>query len=167
MSAQTNHTEKLTDKAFTRMWIASIAGILLSLICLCSTTWAWYVAGTQSSKNVIQSGEGLLAVTVTRGQEEISGVEQGVALEAGLYTVQMTLPAGSASGYCVICVGTEKYRSPYILRSQEVDQTASFEILLTETTELWIEARWGIYSDNEPDVAENSTLTLPKLPNES
>ena len=161
MNTQKN-AEKLTDKAFSRLWIASILGILLSIVCLCSTTWAWFEADVSSSQNVIQSGEGLLAVTVTKDQTQISDIEQKIVREVGTYTVTMTLPQDSASGYCVIYVGSDAYRSPYILRSQETEQAITFSIVLEEPSELSIETRWGIYSDGEPDITENGTLTLPK-----
>ena len=34
--------EKITEKAFSKNIIVSIAGILLSIVMLCSTTYAWF-----------------------------------------------------------------------------------------------------------------------------
>ena len=164
MKKESKKTEKLTDKAFTRLFVTSILGIVICLVCLCSTTWAWFSTDVSSSENVIQSGEGKLAVTVTNDQAEISDIEQVKMRDADTYTVTMTLPKDSASGYCEIHLGNDIYRSPYILRSKEAQQTLVFYISLTETTELSIKTRWGIYSDGEADVAEGGTLTLPKTP---
>ena len=162
MKKENQKPDKLTDKAFTRLFITSILGIVICLVCLCSTTWAWFDSDVSNSQNVIQSGEGKLAVIVTKEQVEIKNVDKGVELEAGDYVVKMTLPQGSASGYCEIHVGSDIYRSPYIRHSEEAEQTLTFGITLTEKTALSIKTRWGIYSDGEADVAAGATLILPK-----
>ena len=162
MKKESSKPEKLTDKAFTRLFITSILGILLSIVCLSSSTWAWFEADVSNSQNVIQSGEGKLVVSITKDQVEIENIDAGVELEAGDYTVKMTLPQGSASGYCEIYAGSDIYRSPYIPRSHDREQTLTFGITLTEKTALSIKTRWGIYSDGEADVASGATLTLPK-----
>ena len=162
MKKENQKPDKLTDKAFTRLFITSILGIVICLVCLCSTTWAWFSTDVSSSENVIQSGEGKLAVIVTKEQVEIKNVDKGVELEAGDYVVKMTLPKDSASGYCEIYVGGDVYRSPYILRSKDTEQTLTFGITLTEKTALSVKTRWGIYSDGEADVAAGGTLILPK-----
>ena len=45
MKKQNN--EKLSDKAFARLALTSILGILVCIICLCSTTYAWFTGSVQ------------------------------------------------------------------------------------------------------------------------
>jgi len=43
--------EKLSDKAFARLSVTSILGILVCIICLCSTTYAWFSGSAQVDSN--------------------------------------------------------------------------------------------------------------------
>ena len=49
MKKQNN--EKLSDKAFARLALTSILGILVCIICLCSTTYAWFTGSAQVDSN--------------------------------------------------------------------------------------------------------------------
>ena len=91
--------------------------------------------------------ECLLEVTVSKDGVAISGIEEGVALEAGEYEVTLLLPGNTASGYCLIKAGGATYYSDYILRhSDGVPQTKSF-ILKVETAQtVTFTNRWGIYT---------------------
>ena len=63
MEKQNN--EKLSDKAFARLFLTSILGILVCIICLCSTTYAWFTGSVQVDSNKIQTADAcLLSVSV-------------------------------------------------------------------------------------------------------
>ena len=63
MEKQNN--EKLSDKAFARLFLTSILGILVCIICLCSTTYAWFTGSVQVDSNKIQTADAcLISVSV-------------------------------------------------------------------------------------------------------
>ena len=64
MDKQNKNTDKLTDKAFSRMMLTSVLGILVCLVCLCSTTWAWFTADVSNNSNTIGTGQFNLEVSV-------------------------------------------------------------------------------------------------------
>ena len=53
MKKQNN--EKLSDKAFARLVLTSILGILVCIICLCSTTYAWFSGSVQVDSNTLKA----------------------------------------------------------------------------------------------------------------
>ena len=148
MEQQNNNTKKLTDKAFSRLLFTSILGILFCIVCLCSSSYAWFTGSVSGDGNEIKTAaECLLEVTVSKDGVAIDGIEEGVNLEAGEYEVTLSLPGDTASGYCLIKAGGANYYSDYILRhSGDEPQTKSF-ILKVETEQtVTFTNRWGIYA---------------------
>lgn len=162
MEKKDKSTDKLTDKAFSRLLITTVIGVLLCLACLCSATWAWFSADIKSSENKIETGKGLMTVTVTKDGENIDCVDQEKMLEAGDYEVKMTLPENSASGYCIVVANGKKYLSPYIYKA-DAPKTVKFTLRLEEETIVNVKTHWGIYSTEPADVIDGGTLTLPKV----
>ena len=80
MKKQTN--EKLTDKAFLRLIITSAIGILICLVCLCSTTWAWFSSDVTFEDNQIKTAEQcLLTVSVKDTSTELTDIENGSVIK--------------------------------------------------------------------------------------
>ena len=90
--------EKLTDKAFMRLAITSIAGILICIVCLCSSTYAWFSDSTPSGTNEIKSSQCTLTVSVeAENANIIESGKQEFTLElvrGDSYTVTLELPEG-------------------------------------------------------------------------
>lgn len=82
--------EKITDIVFSRVLISSVFGILLSMCCLVGTTWAWFVAGVESTDNVIEIATVTVDATLYQGEEEIApAADGGYVLDEGVYTAQL------------------------------------------------------------------------------
>lgn len=178
MMTQPN-TEKLSDKAFVRFLITSIFGIFVCLICLCSSTYAWFSSDVSSNNNKITAKQCELTVTVSEIDEngkvvkellkaDLATAEESrklVLTEGTTYSVKLELPKDSASGYLVIDTGSEKaYYSDYIERhTEENAKTIEFTLTVTGTTgTVTFVPRWGIYSDsNLCSVKDKGTLTIP------
>lgn len=176
------NTEKLTDKAFFRLLMVSVGAMALCLVCLCSTTFAWYTKSSMSTSNRVRTAEGcLVSVSLidTNFTDDVSDdvpvfadfsaneteSEKEVLLASGAYRVDISLPADSASGYCILTVGTEKYYSPYIARHQSAEAvTVSFSIKVTGDVSVTFTPHWGIYSGSniEPEyiLQESGEITL-------
>ena len=128
--------EKVTDKAFTRVLISSICGILLCMGCLAGTTWAWFVAGTENTDNVIAIATVTADVTVySNDSEVIATVDNTYLLSDGTYhaTIQVTNTA------------TNSQRPTYVLITVTQDQVDTLYYLSFD------------YGQNEADMAINVT----------
>ena len=160
MEQQNN--EKLSDKAFARIALTSILGILVCIICLCSTTYAWFTGSVQVDNNTFKAADAcLLSVSVYKDGTEkaIIDTENATTLECeGTYTVTLTLPKESASGYLVLTVDGQEYYSDYLQRNEN-DQTMTFTLNVNAAKTVNFTARWGIYS-GDCHVKNGETLTI-------
>lgn len=166
MEQQNN--EKLSDKAFAHLALSSILGILVCIVCLCSTTYAWFTGSVQGDNNKIHSASAcLLSASIYKddAEEAIATVkvdEQNTVThtcEEGTYTVTLTLPKESSSGYLVLTVSGQEYYSDYLQRNDDNDQTLTFTLEVKTEQSVTFTARWGIYSD-ERGVTDGETLTI-------
>lgn len=162
MEKQNTKPDKLTDKAFSRLLVTSILGILVCVACLCSTTWAWFTGSAEGKDNQIKMADNcLLTVTVTASGETLENIESGVALATGVtYVVTLSSPADTGSGYCLIKTATDTYYTDYIARHTGETQTRTFTVTVEETQTVAFIPRWGIYA-SECDVADGGTLRIP------
>ncbi len=161
MEEQNKVTESLSDKAFSRLLLTSVLGIVICIACLCASTFAWFSDSAPSKGNEIKMAENcLLSVTVSLNDVPLTGIENGVELTAGeTYRVVLSLPANTASGYCLITAGGRTYYTDYILRHSNAEpQTVSFTLTVKETQTVKFTSRWGIYAA-ESDV-ENGVLQI-------
>ena len=170
------NTEKLTDKAFSRLWITSIVGILICIACLCSTTWAWFSADQSAEGNTVQSGNFNLDISVTKEQSsstvesreqtlgdieitELSNGKLSCTLEKGQYTVVLkTTPDTTVSrGFCKMMVGETAYYTDSISTDATDSFTFTLDVIEDGTTVLFSPA-WGVPA--EVDVEWNKTLQI-------
>ena len=152
--------EHMTEKAFLRLIGTSIATLVLTLVLLCSTTWAWFSKDISSSQNQIQAGQGSLTVTVKDSLDQEINIDAPIKLSGGTYKVILTLPAGSASGYCVIGYNGMSYHTQYIEKNTGTEpKTLSFDLIIPDgnAKDVVFEERWGIYSG---DIAVSAQGTL-------
>lgn len=159
MKQQNN--DRLSDKTFTRLIVSSVLAILACLVCLCSTTWAWFTDSVSYQGTIKTAEQCLLSVSVYEGDTALDNVESGVTLKKDVvYTVKLSLPKDSGSGYCELHANGNKYRSDYLLRHEnEQAETLAFTLTVSEDREVTFSVRWGIYA-GESDVV-NGTLQIP------
>ena len=73
--------ERVTEKHLRRVLASSVAGILLCMTCLVSTTWAWFTVSVTSENNEIHIGSLSIRLCVT----DKAGTE--IAPDGGTYTL--------------------------------------------------------------------------------
>ena len=151
--AENQNTENnKSDKAFNRLVFTSVLSIILCLMLLCSTTYAWFTDDLTHTGNEIKTAEKcLLSVTVVDSVTglELENIENGVTLEANVpYEVTISLPKDSASGYCVVSVGANQFFSDYLVRhTEDTAKTLTFTVLCEDTfADVTFKSHWGIYS---------------------
>ena len=142
----------LSDKAFIRLIATSVIGILICVACLCSTTYAWFTASVESADSKIEAASDCkLSIRITDGAALDQTVEYGDSLTLDLkkdvnYTVTLSLPRDSASGYCIMSAGDDKYYSPFIQRHDGDPVSVEFTLRVEKDVAVSFDTHWGIYS---------------------
>ncbi len=163
MEERVKNLEKLADKAFNRLVLTSFLAIFMCIVCLCTSTFAWFYDSAPSVDNKLKAMDKcLLTVTVTAESDgtTLDNIESGVELKAGeVYTVTLMLPSHSASGYCLIDTDDKDYYTPYIASHDNINaEVVSFTLTVDRTQTVKFVTRWGIYS-SDCDVT-NSKLDI-------
>ena len=84
---------QITEKAFYKMLISSVLGILLCMTCLVSATWAWFTVELNNTGNIIQIAEPEIRV-----QLDGTDFSSGWAVSAGSHRLSIT-HSGSADDF--------------------------------------------------------------------
>ena len=156
--------EKITEQAFSSGIITSVLSIVLCIAALCSTSWAWFTGSTESGNNKITTAQSFTLELVLKdgSTQEVDIINDKATLVAGqTYTVTISLPKDSASGYLVMTdkKGTS-YRSEYIMRHENATaETVTFYLTVDETQDVSFMKHWGIYTD-APSVENGETLEI-------
>lgn len=145
----------LPDKAFVRLIATSVIGILICIACLCSSTYAWFFESIESPGTTLEAASDCqLSVAILGGEEDSlidENIKYGESITLNLkkdveYTVTLSLPRDSSSGYCIMSAGGEKYYSPFIQRHNEDTSSEVFTLRVLEDTSVTFLTHWGIYS---------------------
>ena len=177
MNEQNVTTERLTDRAFHRLFTVSVVGIVLSLLAFCSVTWAWYSQNLTVYGNSIKTGTfdaqisvfEIVNATAGEGEPALASAEALVTADASengvfrysfaketLYRVGVDFSGSQGCGYCVIRVsGCE----PMFVNLCADDELFEFFVLLTDPATVSFETRWGTYSGKSA-VLEGETLSV-------
>ena len=169
MEHQENKPDKLTDKAFSRLMLTSVLGILACIVCLCSATWAWFSGSVTSDNNTLVSGHFSLDVTVTSTDVPGSDVtvvpEDGgkasCALAPGEYTVTLTMSTDTTvtRGFCTVKCGTDVYYTEPIVAGTATDPfTFTLKVEQANATVVFVSV-WGIPSATDM-INEAETLVI-------
>ena len=113
--------KKATDKVFGRVLISSICSILLCMVCLASTTWAWFTVSLENEGNLINIGFPEVEITVDEknfdsGDKLDDGDNNVVITHAGdvddfqrKSTLYVTLTVAGTDPVCVMLDGQNDY----------------------------------------------------------
>ena len=107
--------EKVTDDALSRSIISSVIGILLCMVCLVGTTWAWYSSSVTSGVSVTEGANFDFSVEIMEPVEATDGVYH---FESGTHTVTLTKNCTATKGFCKVeatKTGEETNTSYYIV----------------------------------------------------
>ena len=103
--------EKVSDKAFLRIMLSSVFGILICGICLAGLTWAWFTSSISSTANTITAAKFTVNISVIEKETNtpLTRTEEDGAYKYGLtagkkYTVAVTADesATATTGYCTV-----------------------------------------------------------------
>lgn len=172
--------EKITEKAFSQCFFISILSIVLCIVALCSTTFAWFNSATASNNNKLVSGSFDISVSVTKVSEaDGTLIENGTAIPVsddgsyklgtpGTYTVKVIPKDGSTvKGYCIVTVDSGRvYKTDAVFDGKSADDgnaEAPAPFLFTVIAEksdtvLTLESHWGVLA--KPDVKNGAIITV-------
>ena len=169
--------DKLTEKVFIQSIVASVLGILLCAVALCSVTWAWFTAGTTTSKSSIQAAHCVVDVAITesgetdplvKNTENMQNIEYTFA--AGTYKIEMSSKGTASSAYCIIYINddlNQPYYTEQMSISRENDQSdpMTFNLTFNQETKIKIVTCWGVstISENERIFANEGSYVINKV----
>ena len=157
---------RITDKAFSRFIISSVAVILICIAGLSSATWALFSADISSRSNTLTSGNFALTVTVTDSNgssvtvyELSNGTSVCTLAEADLYSVvlKMTDDTTVSKGFCTIRSDDIVYQSGSI-NNEGTDPFVFTVDAACDSLTLTFSSEWGLPAN--PDVEYDGTLRI-------
>lgn len=159
------------DKAFMKSIAISFFAIIICIVMLSASTFAWFTTTIESNNSIATSSYKLdveVKYTVTDGEREIAPTVNGeghptYALVGGkVYNITVTPVTEGTNGntgYIKLIHGADTLYSEQIDR----DSSLSFSITVNGDTDVTIIERWGIssVSEDERDIRNGDALTLP------
>ncbi len=137
--------EKPTDENIMRLIVPSVLGIVLCMVCLCGTTWAWFSGVMASGTATVQAANYAIDAKVTDGTgAEVQGKDTFALKAGGTYTVALTVggTAEETAGYCRVTYQDTLYYTG----SMKKGDTMTFQVSAGEGGTLTVLGLWGTYS---------------------
>ncbi len=165
---QASIQNKDADINLTHSLLPSLLGIILCLILLTSSTWAYFISTLPPTKIKIEAAnfdvlvEMSLIENDTNQKSIISPKDDGTfSLESSkTYGVNLTAQGSASTGYCVILLKFEgnfinKYYTDQISR----EESMSFFLIPNQSVQCSFEPTWGTYS-GICDVSNGETFEI-------
>lgn len=137
--------KELGDGLF-RLLAPSVAGLLACVVCLCTTSWAWFSASVTAAATTIRSASYTVEISVSPGAT-VTPVNGG-AFEIGLVTgdniITLTPTGNATTGYCLV-----EYNETLYYTDQLTTGSLSFTVTAAAETTLTITPTWGEYTGSE------------------
>ncbi len=168
---------KITDKAMLGRVIITVAVMLVCVITMSFTAFAFFTAQVSST---IQIQTATFGVDITVNNSSVDVLND---LGEGSYNITLTVKDTSTAttGYCVVTIGGKEYITQQFIRGENGYNTISFNLYLANntstingTTPIVIQTNWGtssVYADvmtnNPPEnyIADKAVIDLvPKAP---
>ena len=130
----------------------SFLGIFLTLVSLCSVTWAWFRTDVSSSDNTLRTATSNIAFTVTSGDTQVTPSASApdgnpvYTFEKDVpYTIHLTIgETDTAHAYCAVVINGHTYYSTLLSTSSGVlDLHFTLQFSSTQSG-VEILPRWGI-----------------------
>lgn len=146
-----------TKKSQDTIWsilAPSVFGILLCMICLCGTSWAWFQISRSSNVTPIRTAE--YSVEIFWGESTESQTINGDGCNFQLaentsYQIKLQAQGTAKTGFCKISFEGKEYITEQIDSGQEI----SFTVNASQVSELQIATQWGTCAEQS---AENKIV---------
>ena len=152
-----DENEVVTDRAFMRSIITSFFAIVMCIIMLGASTYAWFSTSIESTETITSSVY-VLSITVdgeVLEPDEVDGNYVYTFMENTTYTVTATPVAETTAktGYLKLKIGDKIFVSEQI----DSDKSISFTLSYTEQTKVTFIEGWGTSSilPEDRDITNN------------
>lgn len=144
--------EKVSEKAFLRIMLSSIFGILICGICLAGLTWAWFTGSVSSTANTITAADFSVGVEFKQNELVIEPAieNESYKLNSGTYKVTITASGSATTGYCTVELklsdNNEKIYHTiqlYPAGGEGKQQSVEFTVSVSDGSHLAITSQWG------------------------
>ena len=157
--------EKVSEKAFLRIMLSSIFGILICGICLAGLTWAWFTSSISSTANTITAAKFTVNISVIEKETNtpLTRTEEDGAYKYGLtagkkYTVTVKASGSATTGYCKVELklsdnNIKTYRTIqlYPAGGQGKPQSVDFTVDAAQDLVLTITPQWGTFAKEQSE----------------
>ena len=170
MKKYDKNAEKLSDKAFSHFVFMSLLTIIICIFGLCGATYAWFVASTDSSENIVRSGVFELDIRVTDplgGEVTVNENVRGNATYTlgaeTTYTVTLGVSENTtvSRGHCVVYVNDEIYSTETIHRTTGEPYVFTIETAHSGAT-VSFDANWGPANGQHDSIESSGAIKLIK-----
>ena len=155
-------TEKVTDTALTRSIISSVIGIVLCMVCLFGTTWAWYSSSVTSGVSVTEGANFDFNISIGDSITPIDGVYTFVG---GEHTVTLTKTGTAEKGFCKVEAkksGEEAEATTYYIVDFTGKETIHFTVKGSGTLKLI--PMWGTPAEGYNNLIPDNGIALTPDP---
>lgn len=131
-----------------RLLAPSVAGLLACVVCLCTTSWAWFSASVTAAATTIRSASYTVEISVSP-DATVTATNDGkfeVTLTAGENTITLTPTGNATKGYCLVEYNGTTYCTDQLVNREEPLQ---FTIHAAQDESLTITPTWGTYTGSE------------------
>ena len=139
--------QKISDKSFSQLILASVLGILLCTVCLGGLTWAWFSDSVTSNTETLRSATYDIQAEVKKesdGSVVAINEDNTYTLDAGeTYTVKLKATGNASTGYCKVTLNDKDYYTTQIAPRNNLQFNISG---LTVNATLSIISNWMTYS---------------------
>ena len=163
--------EKESDMKFFDEISVTIFTILLCMVCLTMSSWAYFTADVAAEGPTITAANYTVTVTVKDGSDLVINPETdgSYTLPAGTYTVTMTAAGTSVNpGFCKIIAGnTELFSQPLKTNADQATPTPDSQtvlLIVTAETKVTFTGMWGSAANTAAVLENGATVTLPANP---
>lgn len=146
---------KVTEKMFGRVLLSSIFSILLCMVCLVSTTWAWFSVSVENTDNKIVLATVKTNLVITMSDGKTADAANGVyELKAGDYLLQAAIESDASEAdafgertnpvYLIMTVvqGNETKSFYVLVDSGSAAQSHNFSISAGDTARVTFSVSW-------------------------
>ena len=153
--------KKVTEQDMTRSIVASVIGIVVCLICLIGTTWAWYTDTVTSQVITIQAANYDVDVEVKGGDTTVPPSNGTYTLDPSrTYTVTLKAKGTGKTGFCKVTVDdTEKHTAP-------IAKNGTLSFTVKNCDSISFQAIWGTYSGTR-EIGNGATESGNHTPTQS
>ncbi len=164
--------DKDADQNIIHLLLPSLFGIILCMVLLASTTWAYFIATLPPTNVKIEAANfdvmvEMSIIDIDTNEKTITlPREDGTySLEAGkTYNVNLTAQGSASTGYCIMLIKFDGNSNDYKYYTNQISQAEcmSFILVPNQNTQCSFEPNWGKYSGTY-DISNGETFEIPLL----